>query len=292
MATFQISDDSLSLQDKIILITGGASGIGKATVELCLKHGATVVAGDINPPQDLEETDRFKFVKVDVTLWESLRGVFVQAEKWFGRIDHVFANAGVATTTDFLDAKLDENGELLPPNMRTINVNLIGVLNTVHLAAHFIQKHSRHRAEGELGSIVVTASTSSFQNFSAGDYTITKHAVLGIIRGLEHQIEGQVRLNAVAPSWTATGMIPSAFIESLGVGVQAPELVAKSVALLFTDQQRHAEVIYSWDGKYQEVNKAKGGLLDASDALLENASNEETVMRQLRDLIKQRQGLE
>ncbi|KAJ5754015.1 uncharacterized protein N7511_008168 [Penicillium nucicola] len=292
MATFQISDDSLNLQDKVVLITGGASGIGKATVDLCLQHGATVIASDINPPQEIKETDKFKFVTVDVTSWESLRDAFVQAEKWFGRIDHVFANAGVATTTNFLEAKLDEHGELLPPSMRTINVNLVGVLNTVYLAAHYIQKHSDHRAAGELGSIVVTASTSSFQNFSAGDYTITKHGVLGIIHGLEHQIEGKVRLNAVAPSWTATGMIPSAFIESLGVGVQAPEVVAKSVALLFADQQRHAEVIYSWDGKYQEVNKAKGGLLDASDALLENASNEETVMRQLRDLIKQKQGLD
>ncbi|KAJ6027547.1 hypothetical protein N7499_001003 [Penicillium canescens] len=292
MATIQISDDSLSLlQDKVVLITGGSSGIGRATVELCLKHGATVIASDINPPQaDFEATDKFKFVKVDVTSWESLHNAFVQAEKWFGRIDHVFANAGVSTTTDFLDGKLDDNGELAPPNLRTINVNLIGVLNTVHLAAHYIQKHSTHRAEGELGSIVVTASTSSFQNFSAGDYTVTKHGVLGIIRGLEHQIEGKVRLNAVAPSWTATGMIPSDFIESLGVGVQTPEAVARSVALLFTDQQRHSEVIYSWDGKYQEVNKAKGGLLDASEKLLVNIANEETVMRKLRELIVQRQG--
>jgi hypothetical protein len=85
-------------------------------------------------------------------------------------------------------------------------------------------------------------------------------------------------------------MIPSDFIESLGVGVQEPEVVARSVALLFADQQRHAEVIYSWDGKYQEVNKAKGGLLDASDELLLNAANEETVMRKLRELILQRQG--
>jgi NAD(P)-dependent dehydrogenase (short-subunit alcohol dehydrogenase family) len=261
-------------------------------VDLCLKYGAFVVASDINPPvDDFEETDKFKFVKADVASWESLRDAFVQAEKWFGRIDHVFANAGVATTTFFLEGELDANGELAPPNMRTININLIGVLHTVHLAAHYIQKHATHRAEGELGSIVVTASTSSFQNFSAGDYTITKHGILGIIRGLGYQIEGKVRLNAVAPSWTATGMIPSEFIESLGVGVQAPEVVAKSVALLFTDQKRHAEVIYSWDGKYQEVNKAKGGLLDASDELLENACNEETVMRQLQQMIKERQGL-
>lgn len=220
---------------------------------------------------------------MDVCSWESQRDAFIQVEEWFGRVDHVFANAGVGPTTDFLDDSLDEDGHLAPPNLRTINVNLLGVLYTVRLAAHYIQKHSAHRAADELGSTVVTASASSFQNFSAGDYTIAKHGVLGIIRGLGIQLEGKVRLNAVSPSWTATGMVPAAFIESLGVAVQGPEAVAQSVALLFSDQQRHGEVVYSWDGKYKEVNKAEGGLLGAADGILVNAANEESVMKKLRE---------
>lgn len=264
--------------------SGGVSGIGKATAELCLKHGATVIIGDLSPlPSDLELSEKLKFIKLDVCSWESQRNAFIQIEEWFGRIDHVFANAGVGPTTDFLDDTLDENGKLSPPDLRTINVNLLGVISTVRLAAYYIQKHSAHRAAGELGSIVVTASTSSFQNFSAGDYTITKHGVLGLIRGIGYQLEGKVRLNAVAPSWTATGIIDVAFIEGLGVGVQAPEAVARSVALLLCDQQRHGDVIYSWDGKYLEVNKAKGGLLEAADGILVNSTNEEFVVRKLRE---------
>lgn len=198
-------------------------------------------------------------------------------------MDHVFANAGVGPTTDFLDTTLDENGQLTPPDLRTINVNLLGVISTVRLAVHYIQKHAAHRADGEMGSIVVTASASSFQNFSAGDYTITKHGVLGILRGIGTQLEGKVRLNAVSPSWTATGMVPAGYIESLGVGVQKPEAVARSVALLFSDTQRHGEVIYSWDGKYLEVNKAEGGLLAAADGILVNSANEDSVMRKLKE---------
>jgi NAD(P)-dependent dehydrogenase (short-subunit alcohol dehydrogenase family) len=268
----------------VLIEPGGASGIGKATAELCLKHGANVIIGDLNSlPSDLETSEKLKFIQLDVCSWESQRDAFIQVEEWFGRIDHVFANAGVGPTTNFLNDSLDENGHLTPPNLRTINVNLLGVISTVRLAAYYIQKNSAHRASGELGSIVVTASTASFQNFSAGDYTITKHGVLGIIHGIGYQLEGKVRLNAVAPSWTASKMIDAAFIEGLGVGVQGPEVVAQSVAFLFNDQQRHGDIIYSWEGKYREVNKAQGGFLAAADGILVNSANEESVVRKLRE---------
>lgn len=129
---------------------------------------------------------------------------------------------------------------------------------------------------------MVSGSTASLHEFSAGDYTVAKHGVLGIIRGLGFGLQGKVRLNAVAPSWTATGIPPKDFIEGLGVGLQGPEAVARSAALLFADQGRHGEVIYSWDGKFLEVNKAEGGLLEAADRILINSPNEETVARELR----------
>ena len=268
----------------MLIKPGGASGIGKATAELCLKHGANVIICVMNSvPSGLEASGKLKFIELDVCSWESQRDAFIQAEEWFGRIDHVFANAGIGPTTDFLTHSLDDNGQFTPPDLRTINVNLLGVISTVRLAAYYIQKHSAHRAFDELGSIVVNASAASFQNFSAGDYTITKHGVLGLIHGIGYQLEGKVRLNAVAPSWTATKMIDSAFIEGLGVSVQGPEVVARSVLLLFNDQQRHGDVIYSWEGKYREVNKAEGGFLAAADGILVNSANEEYVVRKLRE---------
>ncbi|KAJ6144075.1 hypothetical protein N7471_003528 [Penicillium samsonianum] len=287
MAEIIISEDILgNINDKVVFITGGASGIGKATAELCLRKGAIVVIGDLNAlPADLQVSEKLKFDQVEVCSWESLQDAFIQIEACFGHIDHVFANAGVSPTTNLLDDTLDENGLLAPPNLRTVNVNLLGVISTVRLASYYIQKHSTHRSTGELGRIVVTASTASFQNFTAGDYTITKHGVLGLVRGLQSQLEGKVRLNAVSPSWKNTGMVPKDFIESLGVRVQEPEVVARSVALLFGDQKRYSEVIYSWDGKFLEANKADGGLLQGADKILVNAANEDRVMVKRREAV-------
>lgn len=63
--------------------------------------GATVIVGDLNAPDPaFENTENFKFMKVNVADWESLRFMFDETNKLFGRIDHVFANAGVGPTTE------------------------------------------------------------------------------------------------------------------------------------------------------------------------------------------------
>lgn len=243
-----------------------------------------MVVGDLSPPQDaLDNSEKLKFLEVDVTSWESLRNMFIQTNEWFGRIDHVFANAGVSPTPDFMDVKLGDDGQLEPPNLRTINVNFLGPIYTIHLAKAYMTELARESTAGT-GSIVLAASASSCQIFSGGDYTIAKHGVLGMIRGLVTAFQGRIRLNAVAPSWTATGIVSRGFLESAGVVPQTPEDVAKSVVLLFVDAQRHGEVIYSWDGLYREINNAEGGLLESAKRLLGNADNEERVMRKLAEV--------
>ncbi|KAJ5648604.1 hypothetical protein N7490_004976 [Penicillium lividum] len=281
MARVYVTDEDLTgIKDKVILITGGASGIGRATVRLCLGLGAKVLIGDLKPPTpEFESKENPKFLEVNVTKWESLRSMFTYAMEQFGRIDHVFANAGVGPTLDFLDVKLDEAGQVEPPNPRTINVNFLAVLQTLHLANAYMTKLAPENAG--IGSIVLCASCSAFETFSTGDYTIAKHGVLGMIRGFVEPLRGKVRLNAVAPSWTDTGLMPSGVFGALGVTIQPPEAVAQSVALLFADEKRHGDVIYSWDGKFREVNNAEGGLLQFANQLLDNTDSEESAVQKL-----------
>ena len=82
--------------------------------------------------------------------------------------------------------------------------------------------------------------------------------ILGLMRGLVGHLHPKlpIRLNAVSPSWTDTGIVPRTFFESLGQPVQSPEIVARSIALLMVDTSRHGHLIYSTNGRYKEVEES------------------------------------
>jgi NAD(P)-dependent dehydrogenase (short-subunit alcohol dehydrogenase family) len=100
-----------------------------------------------------------------VASWKDQVELFKAAEKEYGTVDHVFANAGIGPTITLLEDDVDENGDLLPPKLNTINVNLLGCMYTVKLGIFYIKKNPNG------GSIVMTASASSFQRFAATDYS-------------------------------------------------------------------------------------------------------------------------
>jgi NAD(P)-dependent dehydrogenase (short-subunit alcohol dehydrogenase family) len=102
-------------------------------------------------------------MKVDVTSWKQQVEMFKAAESAYGKIDHVFANAGIGPSFSLLEDDVDEEGDLLPPKLNTINVNLLGCIYTVKLGVHYLKNSG--------GSIVMTASVSSFSRFPATDYS-------------------------------------------------------------------------------------------------------------------------
>lgn len=220
------------------------------------------------------EHDNLAFQKTDVTSWVDLSALFKLALSKYAQIDGVFANAGITGRNTYLNERLDENGELLEPDHLVLEINLKAVVNTTALAIHYMKK----QASG--GSIVLTASASSFQRFRLGDYTTAKHGVLGLMRSLEPILYPTlpIRINAIAPSWTTTGLVPEGMIEAAaGIGTQTPTVVARSVAILFADGSRHGQLIYSVEGKYSE---AEGILLNAAAAIVGDA-NEDVVLAKL-----------
>lgn len=231
-----------------------------------------MVAGDLNAMPITH--DRLNFLKANVTIWADLCALFKLAKSKHGRIDHVFANAGISGRTTYLDEQLDQNGDLLEPNHLVYDVNLKGVVNTVALAIHYM------RRQDSGGSIVLTASASSFQRFRVVDYATAKHGVLGLMRGLVPILlpDIPIRINAIAPSWTTTGLVPEHVIESVvGIGTQTPAVVARSVAILMAERQRHGQLIYSVEGKYSEIDSAL--LQTAADIV--GDTNEDLVVAKL-----------
>lgn len=230
---------------------GGSSGIGLATAELLLEHGAHVVIGDLSPPKISHPA--LTYQQTDVTSWIDLSNLFAEAKRTHSTIDHVFANAGIAGRADYLAATLDKAGNLLEPTGLTYDVNLRAAINTATLAIH----HMRHQPTG--GSIVITASASSFQPMCSPDYTASKHAILGFVRGMKSSLRLAgipIRINAITPSWTETALFPRELIVAAGGVIQAAAEVAPSAALLMVDQERTGQVIYSEAGRMWEIEDA------------------------------------
>ncbi|KAK3053932.1 hypothetical protein LTR09_005212 [Extremus antarcticus] len=277
MAEFKINDEDFApLAGKVVVITGCSSGIGLATTELLLAHGALVVGGDLNPSP--VETSSFSFLKTDTTSWPNLLALFDHAKQLHGRIDHVFSNAGISGRANYLSENFDVNGELQEPSTLTFDIDLRGMINTSYLGLY----HFRHQ-EPQGGGIVCTASASSFQQFRVCDYTTAKHGVLGWMRGIVPNIETAglpIRVNAISPSWTKTGLVPQSVVDMFpDVTWQGPDAAARSVAILMADESKQGQLIYSVGGRFMEIEQSS--LLPVAAEIVGEANEDKMILRMM-----------
>ncbi|BCR89693.1 putative short chain dehydrogenase/reductase [Aspergillus chevalieri] len=217
---------------KSIIITGGASGIGLGITHHFLSSPAYtntnthVTILDINPSagakarQSLRSqypTASVSFEHCDVSSWESQAAAFERVFEQQGGVDVVFANAGVTESVDLVKSALwsASGGGLVKPGLKTVDVNLSGVLYTVHLGIHYISKNTPTIAgDGKppsKGSIICTASNAGLYAFPmAPIYSATKHGVIGLVRSLAPALEReQIQINALAPAVIETNLAPS-----------------------------------------------------------------------------------
>ncbi|KXH27874.1 short-chain dehydrogenase [Colletotrichum simmondsii] len=283
MAEFLIEDkDLVGLKGKVAIVTGGSSGIGLAAVNTLLSQGASVINADIQPPAEQPENS-YTFVKTDVTVWAEQIALFKKAKEIYGRIDHVFANAGLGPRANYLSMEVDENGDLKEPTHQLLDVSLTGVMHTATIAIYYM----RQQAEG--GSIVINGSTTGLQRLRAVDYSTAKHAVLGFGRGLIPLIASAnlpIRVNTLAPTWADSSVLPDlkGLMAKIGVEIQTAEAVARGAAYLMADTSRNGNVIHVQLGKYKEIDEAV--LLPAFESIKgPDYPGEDEVLRRLQELM-------
>ncbi len=197
----------LGLEGKTAVVTGGASGIGKAVVEMFLENGANVVVCDMNPnPPEFKNASSAKtlYVVTDVTNKASVEQMMEKAEQTFGKIDIIVNNAGINIPRLLVDSK-DEHGpyELDETVFDKVTaVNLKGVFLCAQAAARRMVKNG----EG----VIVNMSSESGLEGSEGQsiYAATKNAVNSFTRSWAKELgKKNIRVVGVAPGiLEATGL--------------------------------------------------------------------------------------
>ena len=174
------------LKGKIAIVTGAASGIGEATVELFRSEGATVVGADAVEGADVQS---------DAGSEEAVRGLIEQVAQQHGGLDIFFANAGIsggfATIAEQTEADWSE----------ILRVNLIGPFLAIKYAGPAIANHGG-------GSIICTASVAGLRSGAGGAaYSASKAGVINLVQNAAQQLSGSgVRVNAICPGLIETGM--------------------------------------------------------------------------------------
>jgi len=230
------------LENKVVLITGGGSGIGRATALACGRAGASLVVADIDEEAGKEtvallaerSTDAL-FVAADVSRARDVEALVQAAVDRFGRLDCAFNNAGIEGPA----VRMADIGE--EAFDQVITVNLKGVWLCMK---YEIQQMLRQ----EGGVIVNTASVSGLVGtHSMASYAASKHGVIGLTRtaAVEYVRKG-IRVNAVCPYFIRTPLAERAFtalprLEQATIAnnpnrrLGQPEEVADVVAWLFSD---------------------------------------------------------
>lgn len=193
-----------SLENHKVLVTGGASGIGLATVKAFLRNGATVAINDL-PGKKLTETvgalraEGFNVISAagDVGDPNSVDILMGDAIAAMGGIDSLINNAGTpATTSPIPPSDFDQQGEGFWNQL--LNVNLLGPYRCTKAAASAL-RHTK-------GSIVNTASVSAFGGGgSSSAYCATKAALVALTREWSRALAPAVRVNAIAPGLVESG---------------------------------------------------------------------------------------
>lgn len=176
-----------------IIVTGGASGIGRATVERLQRAGHSVVVVD-REIGDLVDGARLRIVTGDVTSQETNERAVREAEKEFGGLDAIVLNAGVAASGDILDLPIEVFD-------RTWEINVRAVLLGMRAAVPALRRRGR-------GRIAVTASTSGIAaDPGMWPYNSAKAAAINLVRGAALELaRDAITVNAICPGPTETGM--------------------------------------------------------------------------------------
>jgi len=212
----------MDLESKVILVVGGAAGIGRATVELCAERGATLILADQDQAngQLVAQAAHARFIQVDVSNEDSVRALYAQIEAAYGHLDVLLHTAGI-----LLGAYVSLDELASATYQKVWEINTLGSFLSAKYAAPLLRKAGK-------GTIVLVSSAAATGGSSSFAYGPSKGGVhsLGIVLANALAADN-IRVNVLAPGNIDTAMkrsVIAADVQRKGQADQFEQAVADS----------------------------------------------------------------
>lgn len=222
----------MNIQGKSALVTGGASGLGAATVRMLAAKGAKITVADVNEKTGHELAQELganvSFIKTDVTHLAQVAAAVEAAVKQHGGLHILVTTAGIGVA----EKLLGKNGmHDLQKFVRTIQVNLIGTFDVIRHAANAMSTNQPDE-DGGRGVIITTASIAAYEGqIGQAAYSASKGGIVGMTLPLARELaRSGIRVCTIAPGIFHTpllGSLPEAALASLSEQVPFPHRLGK-----------------------------------------------------------------
>ncbi|KAB2621868.1 short-chain dehydrogenase reductase 2a [Pyrus ussuriensis x Pyrus communis] len=213
LITISTLSTKVRLDGKVAIVTGGARGIGEATVKLFARHGAKVVIADVEDAVGTALSNSLSpsvtYVHCDVSLEEDMENLIESTITRYGQLDIMFNNAGVlgnqSKHKSIMNFDVDEFDSIMRVNVRGV------ALGMKHAARVMV-------ARGIGGCIISTASVAGVTGgLGPHGYTASKHAIVGLTKNAACELGRYgIRVNCISPFGVATSMLVNAWRMSGG----------------------------------------------------------------------------
>ncbi|CCG99319.1 short-chain dehydrogenase/reductase SDR [Fibrella aestuarina BUZ 2] len=219
----------MNLQQATALVSGGASGLGEATVRAFHAAGANVIIADLNQDRGnalvAELGDRVRFALTNVVSEADVQQAVDLAVGTFGALHIAVSCAGIAEARKTLGKVNGEYGpHALDAFRRTIEINLIGTFNVIRLAAFAMEKNVPNE-EGERGVLINTASVAAYDGqIGQAAYSASKGGIVGMTLPIARDLaKSGIRVMTIAPGLFETPLLAGLPEEArLSLGQQVP----------------------------------------------------------------------